>query len=347
MRRGPSAFLVITGAVTLVVVLFFSFRGYLVLEMPALFVLGASENKASNVSLVSSISKEESTESKHDSSNLLNSNENDTSYGYTAHVFTDAQGTSLHFYLYIPDEYNPQQKYPLVLLLEGGGERSKPGYTAAQNQKVLFKQKYAQVWSADYNASGNPDIQQNWPCFVVIPQMRLSQQWVNTQVHKGSYTQPEHPSTALLLTKELLDTLQEEYSSIDAYRLYITGLSNGGFGTWDAIERWPYYFAAAAPIAGAGDPSKAAVLKKLPIWAFHGSADTIVPVSGSRDMIAAIRAAGGHPQYTEFPGAGHSVWRYAYSLSDSSKQITDFFPWLFSQRKYPGPFSLAQPSALA
>jgi predicted peptidase len=342
MRRGPGEFLTITGAMALAaVVLFFSIRGYLeVLEMPASFVRGTSENKASNVSLVSSkAKKEESNESKQNSSDPLTANENNTNYGYAAHVFTDAQGKSLHFYLYIPDDYNPQQKYPLVLLLEGGGERSKPGYTAAQNQKLLMKQKYVQVWSADYDAPGNPDIQQNWPCFVVIPQILLSQQWVNTQVHKGSYTQTAQPSSALLLTKELLDALLQEYNGIDAHRLYVTGLSNGGYGTWDAIERWPYYFAAAAPIAGAGDPSKAAVLGKMPIWAFHGSADTTVPVSGSRDMIAAIRAAGGHPQYTEFPGAGHSVWRYAYSLSDSSERITDFFPWLFSQRKYSGHFS--------
>jgi len=106
----------------------------------------------------------------------------------------------------------------------------------------------------------------------------------------------------------------------------------GGYGTWEAIERWPNYFAAAAPIAGAGDPSKASTLTHLPIWAFHGSADRTVPVSGSRDMIDAISAAGGNPRYTEFPGAGHGVWGYVYSLG-ASGNATDFFPWLFSQHK--------------
>ncbi len=75
----------------------------------------------------------------------------------------------------------------------------------------------------------------------------------------------------------------------------------------------PDLFAAAAPIAGAGNPSKAALIKDLPIWAFHGSADPVVPVSGSRDMIAALRAAGGHPRYTEFAGVGHGVWGGATS----------------------------------
>lgn len=252
--------------------------------------------------------------------------------GFTACTFTD-QGNALTYYLYVPAHYDPAKKYPLVLVLEGGGERSRSNYTAVQNEKLLLNDPYAQVWSANYNAPGNPHIQQRWPSFVVIPQMALSQQWVNVNVHAGSYTQPLQPSVPLLLTKALLDDLQRQYSGIDSNRLYITGLSNGGYGTWDAIERWPDYFAAAAPIAGAGDPSKAAVLKNLPIWAFQGSADSIVPISGSRTMIAAIRAAGGQPKYTEFAGQSHEVWPYVYSLGVSSLNVTDFFPWLFSQHK--------------
>jgi len=255
-----------------------------------------------------------------------------TYLGYTAHTFS-AQGNTLTYYLFIPVNYNPAQKYPLVLLLQGGGERSKPGNTAAQNEKLLLGDPYAAVWSSDYNAPGNPQIQQHWPCFVVVPQIELSQQWVNVNVNAGSYIQPAQPSIPLGLTKDLLDMLQKEYTGIDSTRLYITGLSNGGYGTWDAIERWPDYFAAAAPIAGAGDPSKAAVLRDLPIWAFHGSADTTVPVSGSRDMIAAIQSAGGFPRYTEFAGQGHGVWPYVYGLNTNPLRVTDFFPWFFAQHR--------------
>ena len=253
--------------------------------------------------------------------------------GYTAHVFTDAQGNSLHYYLYVPQNYNPAQNYPLVLLLHGGGERSKPTNTAQQNEEVLLSDPYATVWSADYAAPGNPHIQQRWPCFVVVPQLSTGQNWVNVPVHGGSYSQPAQPSTGLLATKEVLDMLQKEYTGIDANRLYITGLSLGAYGTWDAVERWPGYFAAAAPIAGAGDPSKAALLKNLPIWAFHGSADGTVPVTGSRDMIAAIQAAGGSPRYTEFPGQGHGVWGFVYGLNGGPLLVTDFYPWLFAQHK--------------
>lgn len=255
-----------------------------------------------------------------------------TYLGYTANTFTDGKN-SLIYYLYIPADYNPARKYPLVLLLHGGGERANPKKPASQNEKLLLNDPYASVWSASYTGAGNPHIQQNWPSFIVIPQMTLSEQWVNVNVHLGSYVQSAQPSLPLQLTKELLDSLQLQYQGIDASRLYVTGLSNGGLGTWDAIERWPDYFAAAAPIAGAGDPSKAAVLKNLPIWAFHGSADPTIPVSGSRTMIAAIEAAGGQPRYTEFAGQGHGVWPYVYSLNTSSLRVTGFFTWLFAQHK--------------
>jgi predicted peptidase len=262
-----------------------------------------------------------------------NENTHVNMYGYSMHVYTDAAGKTLTYYLYIPSNYNPQRKYPLVLLLHGGGERSNPQATLAQNQKILLQQQYVQVWSGDYSAPNNPEVQQHWPSFIVVPQISAGQQWVNVPVHNGSYVQPAQPSTQLLLTKELLDTLQQHYSGIDANRLYITGLSLGGYGVWDAIERWPGYFAAAAPLAGAGDPSKAALLTHLPIWAFHGSNDTTVPVSGSRSMIAAIKSAGGDPRYTEFAGASHAIWGLVYSAPNVSNRETNFFPWLFAQVK--------------
>jgi predicted peptidase len=257
-----------------------------------------------------------------------------TSYaGYSSYVFSDTHGNSLSYYLYMPSNYNPAKKYPLVLLLHGGGQRGTPTNTVEQNASALLNDPYALVWSTDYNAAGNPHIQQHWPCFVVVPQLSTGQNWVNVPVHNGSYQQPAQPSAGLLAAKELLDTLQNKYTSIDANRLYITGLSLGGYGTWDAVERWPHYFAAAVPIAGAGDPSKASLLKDLPIWAFHGSVDATVPVEGSRDMIAAIRAAGGHPGYTEFPNQGHGVWGWVYGLNEGPLLVTNFYPWLFSQHK--------------
>ncbi len=257
-------------------------------------------------------------------------------YGFQIYTFTNAQHQSIRYYLYVPASYNPAQKYPLVLFLHGGGERIKSSYTEAQTEARLFQNAFVQIWGENSTVAANPDVQQHWPSFVVIPQMLQSQQWVNVDVSKGSYKQTAQPSVPLLLAKEIVDSLQTKYSGIDANRLYITGYSNGGLGTWDAIERWPNYFAAAAPISGAGDPSKAAVLAHMPIWAFHGSADTTIPVTGSRQMIAAIRAAGGDPRYTEFPGKGHGVfiWGPVYGATgNASENVPGFFSWLFSQRK--------------
>jgi predicted peptidase len=253
---------------------------------------------------------------------------------FVRRVFTNGQGQSLAYYLYVPYDYSPERSYPLVLVLHGGGEHSKPNWTAAQNRAVILDKNYVQVWEPGYAVSYNPQVQQHWPAFVVVPQLPQGQQWVNVSVHGGSYRQPAQPATALLLTKELLAALQKQYSGIDANRLYITGISLGGYGVWDAIERWPDYFAAAIPIAGAGDPSKAAVLVHLPIWAFQGSKDQIVPISGSRNMIAAIRAAGGHPLYTEYPGAAHEVWPFTFSTTGNARQNTPgVLAWLFAQHK--------------
>jgi predicted peptidase len=258
-------------------------------------------------------------------------------HGYIKRIFTDGKGQSLVYYLYIPSNYNPQQKYPLVLLLHGDGEKSNPKKTPAQNQTALLKQLYVRVWTSAYSAPDNPQIQQRWPCFVVVPQITTSQQWINVSLHKGFYmqgfyVQKKQPAIGLLMTMHLLDALQREYSGIDASRRYITGISSGAFGVWDAIERWLNYFAAAAPISGAGDPAKAALLKNLPIWIFHGGRDNVVTVRGSRNMVAAIRKAGGKPYYTEFPGLKHGVWGNVYALPGAPQPVATFFPWLFSQR---------------
>ncbi|HLW02110.1 MAG TPA: alpha/beta hydrolase-fold protein [Ktedonobacterales bacterium] len=238
--------------------------------------------------------------------------------GYLTRTYTDKQGASMTCYLYVPRNYNPRQSYPLVLLLHGGGERGEVKSTLAQNRSLLLNDAYANVWSS-------LTVQRRWPSFIVVPQIVGTNQWVNTPSDQGSYQLASEPTGALRLAKEIVDALQREYQGIGSNRLYITGLSMGGYGTWDAIERWPTYFAAAAPIAGAGDPTKASVLTQLPIWAFHGAKDVNVPVSGSRDMIQAIRAAGGQPSYTEYPQAGHDIWMQVYTSSD-------FLSWLFAQR---------------
>ncbi len=256
-----------------------------------------------------------------------------TSGNYITRVFTDAHGMQMTYYLFFPIDYDPQKRYPLVLLLHGGDERANVGNPPDQNRNVLLNQDYVKVWGPGLPGQSSPDVQAQYPTFVVIPQVDDPQHWVDVQASQGSYILAAQPTDSLRMAREIVDALQKQYPNIDPYRLYITGLSMGGYGTWDAIERWPGYFAAAAPLAGAGDPSKASRLVNLPIWAFHGSGDGGVPVSGSRDMIQAIKVAGGHPRYTEYAGAGHEIWAMVYSTPA-------FFSWLFSQHNsYPRPDS--------
>src|SRR4029079_12914467 len=106
-------------------------------------------------------------------------------------------------------------------------------------------------------------------------------------------------------------------------RLLVTGLSMGGFGTWDAAMRNPTLFAAALPVCGGGDPRKAALLKNLHLWTFHGSADDVIPVTASRMMVEALKAVGGNIQYTEYPGAGHNVWGQTYANPDVLRWFID------------------------
>jgi len=100
----------------------------------------------------------------------------------------------------------------------------------------------------------------------------------------------------------------------------------GGYGTWDLIEREPKLFAAAIAVCGAGDPSRAPSIAKMAIWAFHGDKDGVVPVSGSREMVEALKKAGGSPKYNEFPGVGHAAWGPAYATEG-------LWEWMFEQKK--------------
>lgn len=149
--------------------------------------------------------------------------------------------------------------------------------------------------------------------------------WANMDWSAKKGGMGKEPSTPMRLTLEVLGKLQKEFS-IDDKRLYLTGLSMGGYGTWDLLARYPKMFAAAVPVCGGGDESMAAVMKDVPIWCFHGGADPVVPTQRSRDMIKAIKDAGGNPKYTEYPGVGHNSWDKAYSE-------TELPGWLFAQVK--------------
>jgi predicted peptidase len=122
----------------------------------------------------------------------------------------------------------------------------------------------------------------------------------------------------------ILAEVQKSYK-VDPKRIYLTGLSMGGFGTWSLATKYPDRWAAIVPICGRGDPKQAEKIKDLPCWCFHGDADPVVKVEGSRAMIKALKAAGGKPKYDEYPGVGHNSWDRAYGNEE-------LYKWFLAQK---------------
>ncbi|XZE53233.1 prolyl oligopeptidase family serine peptidase [Planctomycetaceae bacterium SH139] len=200
--------------------------------------------------------------------------------------------------------------YPLVLFLHGAGERGVDNEAQLKHGVSEFMRR-----------------QGEYPCFLVVPQCPTQQRWVerNWSEATGEDTFEEAPSAPMELALAVVEELVKQ-KRVDPKRLYVTGLSMGGYGTWYAAGFKGSPFAAAAPICGGGDPLWAERYRELPLWAFHGDADGAVPVARSREMIAAIKQAGGQPKYTEYPGVGHDSWTRTY-------QDDAFHQWLFSQAK--------------
>ena len=226
-------------------------------------------------------------------------------------VFSPRAGEQLKYRLMLPKDYSPTgtEEYPLVLFLHGAGERGD------DNLKQLVH------GMKDFSKEEN---RQKYPCFVIAPQCPEGKRWVEVDWTLDAHTQPAE-STPLALTRELIELLRNRLK-VDSKRIYVTGLSMGGFGTWDLVTRTPDLFAAAAPICGGADEALAGRVTKLPIWAFHGDKDSVVKVERSRRMIDAIQKAGGMPKYTEYPEVNHDSWTRTYA-------DPKFMEWLFAQKR--------------
>ena len=202
---------------------------------------------------------------------------------------------------------------PVVVMLHGSGQCG----TDNINQLGAFGALHHEILT-------NTDLP---PALWAIPQCSQLNPWIRSIAFEETYRQPRYPAPSLRLVKEWLDDLIEQ-GIADPERIYIGGYSLGGFGTWDAIQRWPNYFAGALPICGGGsvqeDPMKHAATTS--IWVFHGSADGAVPVACSRRMVAALTKIGMTPLYTEYNGEGHEVWGHVFR--DSA-----VWRWLFRQRR--------------
>ncbi len=212
---------------------------------------------------------------------------------------------------YVPAAVNKSDSVnaprPLVIFLHGSGSRGNDNTAPLEN--VLAKA---------FLDPENPI----FASYVLAPQCGSGRQWVNTPWAKGNYSvdaTPESPELAAVI--ELTKKLCRE-NNIDRGRIYLTGVSMGGFGVWDMLARHGELFAYAMPVCGGGDPSYARKMKDIPICTFHGSADESVPVSGTREMVEAVKAAGGKITYTELKDAPHAIWDGVFS--DTSNFIRMF-----------------------
>jgi predicted peptidase len=217
---------------------------------------------------------------------------------------------TLRYRLFSAPPLSDGGKPPLVLLLHGAGERGDDNAAQLKHGAGEFHRRQAAH-----------------PCTVLVPQCPPRKRWVEVDWggQAGGGTFPAEPSEPLGLVFEVVDGLIAG-GRVDPNRVYVTGLSMGGYGTWCAAGQPGRRFAAAAPVCGGGDPRWATRYVGLPLWAFHGDDDRAVPVGRSREMIEAIRAAGGEPKYTEYPGVAHDSWTRTYA--DDA-----FHEWLFAQRR--------------
>ncbi len=201
-----------------------------------------------------------------------------------------------------PEHAEPGEQYPLVLFLHGAGERG-------DDNRAQLK------YLPELMATG--PYRQAFPCFLVSPQCRAGRWWIPRAEDKPGGEQLE-------MALEILDSV-EKSCPIDPRRVYLTGLSMGGFGCWNLAAKYPERFAAVVPICGGGNAANAGKLVDIPIWAVHGAEDDVVRPELSRAMIEAVRAAGGHPHYTELAGVAHDSWTPAYTDPDG------VIPWMFQQ----------------
>ncbi|MBH53306.1 MAG: hypothetical protein CMI18_03045 [Opitutaceae bacterium] len=224
--------------------------------------------------------------------------------------FEGTSGQTLRYQLLKPRDYNPRKDYPLVVFLHGSGGRGPANIRNLTDSSIPAQLASDEVYGK-YNA------------FYLVPQCPGPNTW-----GQGDWmeTRPQVRPSIQDTLYELIDETVESYS-IDPRRLYVTGLSMGGFGTFSAVAARPNFWAAAAPVCGGWTPEDANRLAGVPMRIYHGDQDRAVDVQYSRDIYAAILATGASDlEYIEYPGVGHNSWLNAYW--DES-----LWSWMFKQKR--------------
>lgn len=228
--------------------------------------------------------------------------------------FVQKRDTLLPYRLLPPISLKEGELYPLFIFLHGSGERGKDNVLQLKNGGKFFADKKNR---------------ENYPAFVVFPQCPLDNSWANYKRNaSGKFFLPSDTSMSkpLFLAEELIYSLLNKFP-IDKKRIYISGLSMGGFGTFDIICRRPQLFAAAAPICGGADINKLSKVTHLPMWIFHGKKDDIVPVDLSKKAFKTLKTLAplsSNVIYTEYPKEKHDSWNRVF-------EEPDYLKWFFKQ----------------
>lgn len=233
------------------------------------------------------------------------------------HVTED--GYTLKYRLHLPEDYSEDKQYPVILFFHGAGEKGNDNETQFKTGVVehMFTYSYGKVAQS----------------IVIAPQCPLltpdTAKWVDVPNWKDycTYSTDSIPeSKHMKAVVDLLDNIKKDYST-DESRWYVTGLSMGGFATWDIIVRHTEIWAAAVPVCGGADASKAERLKDMPIWTFHGLEDPTVPYRGTEKMVNTLKALGSTSiKYNAMAGYQHNIWTPVYK----NPQV---YTWLFKQSK--------------
>jgi predicted peptidase len=208
-----------------------------------------------------------------------------------------------------PEGYDRSKKYPLILVLHGWGERG------TDNKKQL---------SQFGSALAKPAVRKKFPAFVVVPQSSGS--WIQHPVFDKPIPLSRQPATSLTQAVAIVDALVKQ-EAVDSNRLYLMGYSNGACGVWELLERYPQRWAAAAPMAGAGDPVAVTAAKHVPVWAFHGANDKAIPLQRMEELTTALRRAGGSPLVSVIPKGQH------WDAKGHGLAEPNLLPWMFAQRR--------------
>ncbi len=234
---------------------------------------------------------------------------------YLKKEFTSPEGSVLPYRILYPENYDKDKKYPLILVLHGAGERGN------DNEKQLIHGGKLFIDSA---------VRKEYPAIVVFPQCPEQDYWSSVDIDRGktplvlSFDYRDQITTPLRDAISLVKQLMKD-EGVNAKRVYVTGLSMGGMGTFEAVSRFPNLFAAAMPICGGGDTQHYSKVK-IPFWVFHGAADAVVNVEYSRAMVEKLKDLKVKVKYTEYPGVNHNSWDNAFAEPD-------FLKWMFAQKR--------------